>query len=87
LEHGAVWVTYTDELPQDQQQKIAEKVNNTPYTFMSPFPDQPSPLTLTAWSVQLRLESADDPRVDEFIDASRQSERAPEPGGSCQVRG
>ena len=34
---------------------------------MSPYPDQPSPIMLTGWGVQLGVDAADDPRIDEFL--------------------
>ncbi|MCZ3389507.1 MAG: DUF3105 domain-containing protein [Actinomycetia bacterium] len=83
LEHGAVWITYTDAVSQADIDALAAKVEGQPYSFMSPYPDQGSPITLTAWGVQLGLESADDPRVDEFLTAYRSGPQTPEPGATC----
>jgi hypothetical protein len=64
MEHGAVWVTYTDAASQGDIDAMAAKVEGQPYSLMSPYPDQESPIVLSAWGVQLGVESAADPRVD-----------------------
>ncbi|MDT0305851.1 DUF3105 domain-containing protein [Streptomyces sp. DSM 44917] len=83
LEHGAVWVTYTEAAPEADVQALAARVSATPYTLMSPKPDQPNPLTLTAWGAQLSVESASDPRVEQFLTAYVQGPQTPEPGAPC----
>ncbi|MFD7256560.1 DUF3105 domain-containing protein [Streptomyces sp. NPDC059874] len=80
LEHGAVWVTYSGELPQAEVEKLRAKVAGVPYRMMSPLPDQESPVRLTAWGHQLSVESAADERVDAFFDAYVQGPQAPEQG-------
>lgn len=83
LEHGAVWITYAPNLPEDQIEALKNKVRG--YTFMSPFPDQISPIMLTAWGNQLALESTDDPRIDTFLRKFRQGAQTPEPGATCNA--
>lgn len=85
MEHGAVWVTYSDEATQDDIAALAAKVDGQPYSLMSPYPDQDSAIMLTAWGVQLALDSADDPRVDEFLTAYREGPQTPEQGASCDA--
>ncbi|WP_020123218.1 DUF3105 domain-containing protein [Streptomyces canus] len=80
LEHGAVWVTYSRALPKAEVEKLRAKVAGVPYRMMSPLPDQPGRVELTAWGHQLTVDSADDPRVDEFFDAYVQGPQAPEEG-------
>lgn len=80
LEHGAVWVTYSPDLPQAQVEKLRAKVAGVPYRMMSPLPDQDSPVRLTAWGHQLSVDSAADTRVDAFFDAYVQGPQAPEQG-------
>ncbi len=48
LEHGAVWVTYTDKTRAADVKTLAERVSRTPYTLMSPYSGQTAPITLTA---------------------------------------
>jgi hypothetical protein len=83
LEHGAVWITYRDDLPADQVETLAGLVDGTPYTMLSPLPGQESPVVLTAWGLQLAVDSADDDRIERFLDRYRQGPQTPEVGASC----
>ncbi|MEU2336011.1 DUF3105 domain-containing protein [Streptomyces sp. NPDC013172] len=83
LEHGAVWVTYTDKASKSDVDKLAAKVKQTPYSLMSPYADQTSPIELSAWGHQLSVKSADDPKVGTFFETYVQGKQTPEPGASC----
>ena len=85
LEHGAVWITYDDSLSPDDVAALADRVDGAPYTFMSPYPGQPSPVMLTGWGVQLGVDDPADPRIDEFLTAYRQGPQTPEPGATCEA--
>ncbi|WP_354644152.1 DUF3105 domain-containing protein [Kitasatospora camelliae] len=85
LEHGAVWVTYNAKAGAADVQALAARVRATPYSFLSPYPDQPGILTLTAWGAQLVLESASDPRVEQFFTRYVQGPQTQEPGASCSA--
>ncbi|MDA8611332.1 DUF3105 domain-containing protein [Candidatus Pacebacteria bacterium] len=81
LEHGAVWITYNSSTTPEQIDTLKSKVRG--YTFMSPYETQPSTIMLTAWGHQLSLDSADDERVDLFLQKFRQGAQTPEPGATC----
>jgi hypothetical protein len=83
LEHGAVWVTYDP--AQVSEEEIAQLEDALPstYTVLSPYNDMDSPIALSAWNAQLKLDSADDERIEEFITAYWNSTNAPEPGAAC----
>ncbi|MGW4891315.1 DUF3105 domain-containing protein [Kitasatospora sp. NPDC004240] len=83
LEHGAVWITYNEKASPADVEALAGKVQGKPYTFMSPYPGEQGPITLTAWSTQLVVEKADDPRVDDFLARYVQGPQTPEPGAAC----
>ncbi|MGW3127465.1 DUF3105 domain-containing protein [Streptomyces sp. NPDC001123] len=83
LEHGAVWVTYTDKAKKSDVDTLAAKVKQTPYSLMSPYADQTSPIELSAWGHQLSVTSADDPKVAKFFETYVQGKQTPEPGASC----
>ncbi|MEU1272218.1 DUF3105 domain-containing protein [Streptomyces sp. NPDC005799] len=83
LEHGAVWVTYTDKAKKSDVDTLAAKVKQTPYSLMSPYTNQTSPIELTAWGHQLGVTSADDPKVAKFLETYVQGKQTPEPGASC----
>ncbi|WP_433223729.1 DUF3105 domain-containing protein [Dactylosporangium sp. CS-047395] len=73
MEHGAVWITYNPSLPADQVEKLAKKVRGNDYMLMSPYPNLDKPISLQAWGFQLKVDNADDSRIDEFIKALRQN--------------
>ena len=83
LEHGAVWISYQPTLSAEQIDALKKKVRG--YTFMSPLAEQGAPVILTAWNNQLSLQSADDPRVDQFLGKFRQGPQTPEPGATCNA--
>ncbi|MFE2355429.1 DUF3105 domain-containing protein [Streptomyces parvulus] len=83
LEHGAVWVTYTDAADKADVEKLAAKVKKTPYSLMSPDGKQQDPIMLTAWGHQRTVTGADDPNVDKFFEKFVQGEQTPEPGAAC----
>ena len=85
LEHGAVWVTYTDAVPSSAVEALAAKIDGQPYSFMSPYADQESPITVTAWGAQLGVDDASDGRIDEFLTAYRSGPQTPEPGATCEA--
>ena len=82
LEHGAVWVTYQPELPAADVATLKDALPGT-YTVLSPYPGQDAPVIASAWGHQLKLESADDPRLAEFIRTYRMGPQTPEPGAAC----
>lgn len=87
MEHGAVWVTYRPDLPPADINRLNDLAEQT-YVLVSPYPGLPAPVVASAWGVQLRLDSATDPRLKRFVAAYRQGPQTPEPGAPCpQVQG
>ena len=83
LEHGAVWISYSPDLPGEQIENIRGLVEDQTCLLASPREDLPSPVVASAWGKQLQLDSADDPALERFILAYRQGPQTPEPGASC----
>ncbi|WP_233358743.1 DUF3105 domain-containing protein [Thermomonospora amylolytica] len=83
LEHGAVWFTYKPGLPADDLNKLKEKVSGTDYTMLSPVQNQDAPIILTAWGKQVKVNDADDERIDAFLKAFLKGPQTPEPGAAC----
>ena len=83
LEHGAVWITYAPDLPEEQIATLRYLAAQQSYILVSPMDDLPSPVVASAWNRQVTLDGVDDPRLEEFIRAFRLSPQAPEPGASC----
>jgi hypothetical protein len=69
MEHGAVWVAYKPGLAADQISALESKVKGKPFTLMSPVEGLTDNISLQAWGYQLKVTSADDPRIDDFIRA------------------
>ncbi|QKV93674.1 DUF3105 domain-containing protein [Streptomyces sp. NA02950] len=83
LEHGAVWVTYTDKASAKDVATLKARVERTQYSLMSPYPGQKSPIILNAWGHQLKIDKASDPRVAAFFSTFVQGDQTPEPGAAC----
>lgn len=83
LEHGAVWITYQSDLPEDQVKSLKKLVGSKTYMLLSPYVGLPSPIVASAWGLQVSVDSPDDSRLKEFIKAYRQGPQTPEPGAVC----
>ena len=83
LEHGAVWVTYNPDLPQDQVAQLTEAVDGDPYGLLSPLPGQEESIMLTAWGRQLAVENAGEEAVEEFVNTYASGPQSPEQGAAC----
>ncbi|QBI55700.1 DUF3105 domain-containing protein [Streptomonospora litoralis] len=85
LEHGAVWVTYQPDLPQEQVDKLNDLYTQGSYILVSPFDGQemPAPIVASAWGNQIELQSPDDERLSQFLRAFERSPNVPEPGAAC----
>jgi hypothetical protein len=100
-EHGAVWITYRPNLPHEDVEKLEDFVRRQPlvvvtvggvrretnerYMLMSPFPGLPSPIVISSWAHQLRLDSPDDPRLQRYVDTFRMNPKySPEYGPTCE---
>ncbi len=83
MEHGAAWVTYQPDLPADEIAAIQDRFRGQTFMLVSPYPEQRSPVVLSAWGVQLEVDSIGDDRVDEFIERYRLGPNTPERGASC----
>jgi hypothetical protein len=83
LEHGAVWIAFRPDLAGEQVEVLRQLAGSYTHVLVSPYPGLPAPAVASAWGVQLRLDSAEDPRVDQFVQAYRLGPQAPESGGPC----
>jgi hypothetical protein len=82
LEHGAVWITYSPDLSEDDVDVIRDLARRT-FVLASEYPDLPSPVVASAWGLQLELDGVDDPKLEQFVDFYRQGPQTPEPGSTC----
>ena len=91
MEHGAVWITYQSSISTADVATLRSLVQSkdTPgrYVILSPYSGLPSPIVLTAWGNQLRVPSASDERIGQFIDYFRTGPQDLEPGAACSGGG
>lgn len=89
LEHGAIWIAYNPKtIASGDLDKLKALVTGKTYIYMSPYPNLNSPISLQAWAHQLKVPSASDVRIRQFITALQQNQYiAPEPAGSCDQPG
>lgn len=85
LATGAVWIAYDPELPEDDIDLLREEATGQLDVILAPYPGLDSPVVLTAWERQLRLERADDVRIAFFIHVYQNAERAPDVNESCSI--
>jgi hypothetical protein len=85
LEHGAVWITYDPEVVTGDALQTLTDVASESGRMLSPNPGQDSPISLQSWNHQLKVDAADDPRIEQFADfLTYNQEFFPEPGASCE---
>ena len=89
LEHGAGRIAYNPAtIAAGDLDKLKAFVSGKTYIYLSPYPNLSSPISLQAWAHQLKVTSASDIRIKQFITALQQNQYiAPEPGGSCDQPG
>lgn len=83
LEHGAAWLTYSPNLSESQIAELQSLVRGHGYVLMSPYPSQTDPVVMTAWGVQLVIDSLPDERIAKFVAYYEQGPQNPEPGAPC----
>ncbi len=72
LEHSHVWIAYRPDLPKDQIEKLADIAKSYgSKIIMTPRKANDTPIALVAWEHVLKMDSVDEAKVKEFIDAYR----------------
>jgi hypothetical protein len=83
LEHGAVWITYRPDLPAEQVTALRALAQGQAYVLVSPYPGLPAPVVASAWGKQLRVTTANDPALANFVRVYQAGPQTPEPGAPC----
>jgi uncharacterized protein DUF3105 len=85
LENAVVWITYDPEVVTGEALQTLTDVADESGRMLSPNQGQDSPISLQSWNHQLKVDSADDPRIEQFADfLTYNQEFFPEPGASCE---
>lgn len=89
LEHGAIWIAYNaDKVKGADLETLKTLVQGQNYITLTPYPGLKANVSLQAWAHQLQVESASDPRIEQFITALRQNIYVyPETGARCDSPG
>jgi hypothetical protein len=95
LEHGAIWITYEPSLPQSEvsqlrafvaKQTMVASAGAAPSRYMdlTPYRGLSSPIVISSWGFQLKVNSPADPRLQQFVSKFRASPtHTPEYGAPC----
>ncbi len=87
LEHGAVWITYRPDLPRADVLALRALAGGQTHVLIAPWGSAeplPGAVIATAWGLQLSVEDASDPRLDDFVRAFANGPQTPEPGAPCR---
>ncbi|MFW6070021.1 MAG: DUF3105 domain-containing protein [bacterium] len=79
LEHGAIWIAYHPDLPEEQIAELEAYADS--YTLVAPYPGLITDVVASAWGAQVQYEGAPDDSLDQFI--ARYQGQGPEPGATC----
>ncbi|MCU1587300.1 MAG: hypothetical protein JWN31_793 [Frankiales bacterium] len=86
LEHGGVWITYQPGYQAIGPLEAATRLNPE-YVLVSPYKGQDSPVIVTAWGLQLKLQSSEDPRLVAFVERYAGGGQGGEKGATCATGG
>ena len=86
LEHGAVWITYNPDRATDADvATLADLVEGAAGLMLSPYVGLDGTISLQSWNHQLFVDSASDPRVEQFVDLMTLNPTyGPEVGAPCE---
>jgi hypothetical protein len=83
MEHGAVWITYDAKKMSAGDLKHLKGLLPSTYIVLSPYEGLPSPIVLSGWNHQLKLDSVNDPRIPKFLEEYWRNQDVPEPSAAC----
>lgn len=83
MEHGAVWITYDADQVAGEDLATLKALLPSSYVILSPYDGLDSPVVVSAWNHQLKVDAVDDERIAQFIEEYWRSQGAPEPTAPC----
>ncbi|WP_210508235.1 DUF3105 domain-containing protein [Naasia sp. SYSU D00057] len=83
LEHGAVWITYDPSAVSDEEVETLRSLMPSRHAVLSPFEGMGTPIAVSGWNTQLKLDSVDRDAISAFFEEYWLSENVPEPGAPC----
>ncbi|MEM7032807.1 MAG: DUF3105 domain-containing protein [Chloroflexota bacterium] len=89
MAHGAVWVGYQDDLPDETVTVLrnvvreAQSQSGEPKIILAPEPSFGDAIIATAWRVQIAVQDVNDPRLVQFLDQFQDGPYTPQLGEAC----
>jgi hypothetical protein len=83
LEHGAVWITYDPALPAEDVATLQAFADNQSYVLVSPYEGLDTPVAISSWGYQLKVDSVDDERLPVFLQKYLLNPELTEVGAPC----
>lgn len=83
LEHGAVWITYDPSLPAEDVATLQAFADNQSYVIVSPYEGIDTPVAISSWGYQLKVDSVDDERLPVFLQKYLLNPELTEVGAPC----
>lgn len=83
MEHGAVWITFSPDLPGAQIELLKAIQAAGKEILVSPYEGLPTPIVATAWGKQLTFQTADDPKLAQFAAFYDDGPQTPETDTPC----
>ena len=86
MEHGATWIAYNpDTISDGDLTTLKGMVTGHSYVLLSPYAGLDSTISLQSWNHQLKVDSAGDKRVQQYVDfLTLNKDFYPEVGASCE---
>ena len=83
MEHGAVWITYSADLPAADVAVLKGFADDGEEVLVSPFTGLPAQVVASAWGKQLVPEGVNDPLLAEFVAFFDDGPQTPEMNTPC----
>lgn len=83
MEHGAVWITYSADLPAADIAVLKAFADNGKEVLVSPFTGLPAPVVASAWGKQFIPDGVNDPLLAQFVTYFDDGPQTPELNTPC----
>ena len=83
MEHGALWMTYDPAEIDAEEVEVLRSLMPSRHAILSPFEGMETPVAVSGWNTQLKLDSVDRDAIAAFFEEYWQSNSVPEPGAPC----
>lgn len=83
-EHGAVWINYDPELPEEEVQALNDMYNDSSHLLLIPYEGETEvPIVASSRVRRITAESAHDENLHRYVQLYERGQDVPEPGAAC----